>query len=48
MIMRQDKIREVFSFEFLEEVFYFGSNIGKITVSKFLDDDLFSLRVCQE
>src|SRR6267378_3256291 len=47
-IMRQDKIREIFSFEFLKEVLYFSSNIGKIAVSKFLDDDLLSLRVRQE
>lgn len=47
-IMRQDNVREVFSFEFFKEVLYFSSNIGKIAVSKFLDGDLFSSRVRQE
>src|SRR6266480_1168567 len=46
--MRQDEIRGVFSFELLEEIFYFGPYIGEIAVSKFLDDDLLSSRVCQE
>src|SRR5439155_19502534 len=46
--MRQDEIRGVFSFELLEEILYFGPYIGEIAVSKFLDDDLLSSRVCQE
>src|SRR6266850_1948041 len=47
-IVRQDKIGEVGSLEFLKEVLYFNSHVGKIAVSEILDDDLFSSCVRQE
>src|SRR5258706_9714548 len=47
-IMRQDEIRDVLSFEFLEEILYVSPYIWEIAVSEFLDHDLFFPRIRQE
>src|SRR5258708_9609601 len=47
-VVSQDDVRDVFCFEVLEEIFYFGPIVWKIAISEFLDDDLFSSRVRQK